>query len=205
MSTSQSTLPDDRHHSRSSTTSSFLTFPVTYAVSGLMRRLSSDPSVSTTSQTPSTSSAFLTDSNGSFPAAYQRSSPFRPPPLSPLTLRRSHEAKHADSKLLATTLAEEIRLLIPARLQLLDEWRLVYSLAENGVSLSTLYKRAEALRGKRGGYVLVIRDGDGGVSDLYKHELEEVSTGANLEHADLGFRRVSIRPTQTQSSLLRNG
>lgn len=62
-------------------------------------------------------------------------------------------------------LAEEIRLLVPPRLQLEENWKLLFSLEQDGVSLSTLYKKCEDYRGKRGGYVLVIRDGMGGVSN----------------------------------------
>jgi hypothetical protein len=61
-------------------------------------------------------------------------------------------------------LAEEIRLLVPPRLQLCEEWKLVYSLEEHGVSLGTLYKNCEDFRGVRNGFVLVVRDGEGGVS-----------------------------------------
>lgn len=66
-------------------------------------------------------------------------------------------------KLLTEALAEEIRLLLPPRLQLVDEWCLAYSLEQNGVSLATLYKEADEYRGRRGGFVLVIKDNDGGV------------------------------------------
>lgn len=66
-------------------------------------------------------------------------------------------------KLLSKALAEEIRLLVPPRLQLVDEWSLTYSLEQNGVSLATLYQKSEEYRGKRGGYVLVVQDGTGGV------------------------------------------
>ena len=65
-------------------------------------------------------------------------------------------------KLLNKALAEEIRLLLPPRLQLVDEWSLAYSLEEHGVSLGTLYQRSDDYRGKRGGFVLVVRDGSGG-------------------------------------------
>jgi hypothetical protein len=60
-------------------------------------------------------------------------------------------------------LAEEIRLLVPARLQLCEEWNLVYSLEENGVSLGTLYKKCDDLRGLRNGFCLIVRDSQGGV------------------------------------------
>jgi hypothetical protein len=66
-------------------------------------------------------------------------------------------------KLLSTALAEEIRLLVPAALQLVSEWRLVFGLERDGVSLATLYDKCEAYRGKRGGFVLVVRDESGGV------------------------------------------
>lgn len=70
-------------------------------------------------------------------------------------------------KLLSTALAEEIRLLVPPRIQLVDEWSLAYSLEQNGVSLATLYKKSEDYLGKRGGFVLVVRDSGGGVCSTY--------------------------------------
>lgn len=70
-------------------------------------------------------------------------------------------------KLLNKALAEEIRLLVPPRLQLVDEWSLMYSLEQNGVSLATLYKNADDYRGKRGGFVLVVKDAGGGVFGAY--------------------------------------
>jgi hypothetical protein len=90
-------------------------------------------------------------------------SPFQPPPLTPLKLTGWGSSTKENSRLLTRALAEEIRLLIPARLQLVEEWQLIYSLEQDGVSLSTLYEKCEDYRGKRGGYVLVIRDGLGGV------------------------------------------
>ncbi len=69
----------------------------------------------------------------------------------------------SSSQLLSRTLAEEIRLLIPPRLQLLDEWTLLYSLDRDGVSLATLYNKCAELQALRRGYVLVVKDGLGGV------------------------------------------
>jgi len=68
-----------------------------------------------------------------------------------------------NGKLLSKALAEEIRLLLPPRLQLVDEWCLTYSLEQNGVSLGTLYKQSEDYVGRRGGFVLVVKDGGGSV------------------------------------------
>ena len=67
--------------------------------------------------------------------------------------------------ILSKALAEEIRLLIPPRLQLTEQWGLVYSLEEDGVSLATLYKKCAAAKiPKSGSFVLVVRDGADGVS-----------------------------------------
>lgn len=85
-------------------------------------------------------------------------SPFQPPPLTPLDL--SGESESLQQQLLTRALAEEIRLLVPARLQLVDTWRLAYSLDRDGASLSTLYDncREFSYRSPRAGYVLVVRD-----------------------------------------------
>lgn len=97
----------------------------------------------------------------------RHASPFQPPPLTPLTLNGYKSSTPQSAKLLTRALAEEIRLLVPPRLQLVDEWNLAYSLEQNGVSLATLYDKSDDYRGKRGGFVLVIRDGNGGVFGAY--------------------------------------
>lgn len=54
--------------------------------------------------------------------------------------------------------------MIPPRLQLADEWTLAYSLERDGVSLATLYEKCERFRGgARRGFVVVVKDGSGGV------------------------------------------
>jgi len=97
----------------------------------------------------------------------RRLSPFQPPPLTPLSLKGYNESTRGRARLLSKALAEEIRLLIPPRLQLMDHWRLTYSLEQNGSTLSTLYNLCDALRGKRGGIVLVVRDAGGGIFGTY--------------------------------------
>jgi len=88
---------------------------------------------------------------------HRTASPFQPPPLTPLTLKTSANASHL---LLTRSLAEEIRLLVPPRLQLLDTWHLAYSLDRDGSSLATLYENCKTYsrRSQRAGYVLVVRD-----------------------------------------------
>jgi hypothetical protein len=87
-------------------------------------------------------------------------SPFQPPPLTPLTLEIPTGADLLQQQLLTRALAEEIRLLVPPRLQLAENWRLAYSLDRDGASLSTLYENCAQFshRSPRAGYVLVIHD-----------------------------------------------
>jgi TLD len=96
-------------------------------------------------------------SSGYYTPPKRTASPFSPPPLTPLTLK---SATSLTRPLLTRSLAEEIRLLVPPRLQLVDNWRLAYSLEANGASLHTLYNCCEgmAARSQRAGYVVVVRD-----------------------------------------------
>jgi hypothetical protein len=100
----------------------------------------------------------------------RRLSPFQPPPLTPLTLTGYRESTTSRARLLARAVAEEIRLLTPPRLQLADSWTLIYSLEQHGSTLSTLYSLCDAHRGKRGGFVLVVRDGRDGIFGAYLSE-----------------------------------
>jgi hypothetical protein len=142
--------------------SSYFTYPVSYAVSGLLRRLNSEPAHARGSTEPDMQSAFQNP--------HRTASPFQPPPLTPLTLKGYKTSTREAGKLLSRNLAEEIRLLVPPRLQLVDDWHVVYSLEQNGVSLATFYACAEEYRGRRGGFVLVVRDASGGVFGAYLSE-----------------------------------
>lgn len=63
------------------------------------------------------------------------------PPLGNLTLNGySDLTKH---RLLDQELALNIRNLLPPRLQLFDEWELLYSLEQHGISLNTLYRKCD--------------------------------------------------------------
>ncbi|CAI6339100.1 unnamed protein product [Periconia digitata] len=145
--------------------SSYFTYPVTYAVNGLLRRLSSERPSKPSS--PSPSSASSTMASAFAPPPHRKASPFQPPPLTPLSLNGYKTSTREEGRLLSKALAEEIRLLVPPRLQLVDDWTVIYSLEQNGVSLATLYQRAEEYRGKRGGFVLMVKDGSGGVFGAY--------------------------------------
>ena len=152
--------------------------PLSHAVGGLIRRFSSDPPQNDqpTSHSPSfTSNSSVNEGVSSvYTPPYRNMSPFQPPPLYPVNLEGYKEATPASARLLTRALAEEIRLLVPPRLQLCEEWRLVYCLEEHGVSLGTLYKKCEDLRGLRNGFVLVVRDSEGGVSMALWHILKVV-------------------------------
>lgn len=101
--------------------------------------------------------------DGAFTPPYRSASPFQPPPLYPIVLKGYHPDTAPSAQLLSRALAEEIRLLVPARLQLCEDWNLVYSLEQDGVSLGTLFKKCQDLRGMRNGFVLVVKDGEGSV------------------------------------------
>jgi hypothetical protein len=107
-------------------------------------------------------------SDGPIYTPRRTASPFQPPPLYPLSLKGYKENTGESGRLLTKAIAEEIRLLVPPRLQLCEDWNLVYSLEQDGSSLGTLYAKGEELRGVRNGFVLVVRDGDGGVSALFR-------------------------------------
>ncbi|EKD14987.1 uncharacterized protein L3040_003815 [Drepanopeziza brunnea f. sp. 'multigermtubi'] len=146
---------------------------VSHAVTGLLRRFSTEPSSSkhqSPLQSPSFSASKHTGMDGVYTPPYRQASPFQPPPLYPVHLKGYHSSTPQSARLLSTALAEEIRLLVPARLQLVEDWNLVYSLEEDGVSLGTLYKKCEELRGLRNGFVLVVKDGEGGLFGAYLTE-----------------------------------
>ena len=152
--------------SNSQSTASYFSYPVSHVVSGLYRRLTDtdDPKPSRKSRNASskpasaTASSTVTSSNSPVFTPVRTASPFQPPPLTPITL--SVDPGALQKQLLTRALAEEIRLLVPARLQLVDTWRLAYSLDRDGASLATLYEhcRELATRSPRAGYVLVVRD-----------------------------------------------
>ncbi|KAI1463541.1 TLD-domain-containing protein [Daldinia caldariorum] len=92
------------------------------------------------------------------------------PSLEPLTLRGYRADTRESERLLARGLAEEIRTFLPERLKIIEDWTLIYSLYQDGSSLSTLYKRCEEYRGRRVGFVLVVRDGKEGTFGAYLTE-----------------------------------
>jgi hypothetical protein len=197
--TDSSHSPHPPSRSPPTRSASYFTYPISYAVSGVLRRLNTEagdnPNASgnmgradtransiqaqlqSTASSLSHSFASLVSSNTSTPDMHnvfqppgRYASPFQPPPLTPLTLHGYTPGTREKGKLLSKALAEEIRLLVPPRLQLVDEWKLAFSLEQNGVSLATLYQKSDDYRGLRGGYVLVVRDGSGSVFGAYLSE-----------------------------------
>ncbi|PMD16656.1 TLD-domain-containing protein, partial [Hyaloscypha hepaticicola] len=143
------------------------------ALGGLLRRFSTDPPGGhggNRDASPSFRESKGNRTNGVYTPPYRTASPFQPPPLYPITLKGWNESTPESARLLTRALAEEIRLLVPARLQLCEEWNLVYSLEENGVSLGTLYKKCDDLRGLRNGFCLIVRDSQGGLFGAYLTE-----------------------------------
>ncbi|KAI5859925.1 TLD-domain-containing protein [Durotheca rogersii] len=92
------------------------------------------------------------------------------PSLEPLSLSGYHADTDSDERLLTRGLAEQIRTFLPERLKIADSWHLVYSLYQDGSSLATLYKLCEEYRGRRVGFVLVVRDGKDATFGAYLTE-----------------------------------
>ncbi|KAF4556143.1 TLD-like protein [Elsinoe fawcettii] len=168
-SSSTTSLADTRSSSQTSLFSTFA-YPVSYTVSGLLRRIAADEAPTPLARALSANfngSMHDTDMGAFGPPPRRRLSPFQPPPLTPLTLAGFKESTPHKSRLLNKALAEEIRLLIPPRLQLVDTWKLAYSLEQDGTSLASLFKLCEPYRGKRGGFILTIRDSEGAIFGAY--------------------------------------
>lgn len=164
--------PTRKHSNPLASTFAYFTDPLSYTATSIIRRLSEDEPPTALGR------ALSANLNGSMTdptlgvwhpeePPKRRLSPFQPPPLTPLELKGYKPGTSHKAKLLNKGLAEEIRLLIPPRLQLCDAWQLIYSLDQNGSTLSTLYSLCDKYRGKRGGFVTVIRDGGGGVFGAY--------------------------------------
>lgn len=139
----------------------YLAYPVKHVVSSLYRRMTEPPDqpVNKLLDAPT-----LVTRQSAVYTPTRRASPFQPPPLSALRLSYDLSGSQTESLLLTRSLAEEIRLLIPPRLQLVDSWRLAYNLQLHGSSLTTLYEHCEDVLGalgstRRGGFVLVVQDG----------------------------------------------
>lgn len=151
-------LAANPHHPSSA---AYLAYPVKHVMSSLYRRMTEPPDqpVNRLLDAPS-----LPRQQSATYSPQRRQSPFQPPPLTPLQLSHGLRDDQAERLLLTRSLSEEIRLLIPPRLQLVDSWRLAYSLELHGSSLGTLYEHCENALGalgstQRGGFVLVIQDG----------------------------------------------
>ncbi|KAI5466505.1 hypothetical protein BGZ63DRAFT_347947 [Mariannaea sp. PMI_226] len=143
--------------------------------SGLVRRFSAEDS-HFPSQADTVTGDDLTKSppkdgiNGVFTPVRRTASPFRPPPLDPLVLHGYRDSTPESAKLLSSAIAEEIRTMIPERLRIVDDWHLIYSLDQDGASLATLYQRCRQYEGKRAGFVLVVKDQEGGIFGAYLSE-----------------------------------
>ena len=92
------------------------------------------------------------------------------PPLDPVVLTGWKASTRETSRVLNVPLAEEVRKTLPERLQIIDGWSLVYSLVQDGTLLATLYRKCadftESKRSQRIGFVMAIRDEEGGVSPV---------------------------------------
>ncbi|KAK4124190.1 TLD-domain-containing protein [Parathielavia appendiculata] len=165
----------------SPSSSTFLTSSVSSLLGGLIRRFSGEPSLSTPNPAPPLPHArtFQPDGHGNGNGrdgvytpphllhTHRTASPMRPPPLEPLQLVGFSDETGQDARLLTPPIAEEIRIMVPARLGIVDEWRLVYSLEQDGASLATLYEKCARYQGLRVGFVLCVKDCEEGLFGAY--------------------------------------
>ncbi|KAI0023496.1 TLD-domain-containing protein [Xylariomycetidae sp. FL0641] len=189
--------PPPAHPRPPNPTSSSSTYGLGSAVLGLWRRISTVDSLPGSAPTPPPGTAQLYHQNACPPAPFATGgdgvhaayTPPPPPPplrraasprglpsLEPLQLSGYREDTDAEERLLARGVAEEIRTFLPERLKIMEDWRLVYSLAQNGSSLGTLYQLCEEYRGRRAGFVLVVRDGKDGIFGAYLTEAPHVAS-----------------------------
>ncbi|KZL72094.1 oxidation resistance protein 1 [Colletotrichum incanum] len=170
----------------SSTAPSLSNSMITTMWSGLIRRFSSDipesyshnghsqePSHLAHARTePAGGAAFKDGINGVFVPSHinRTASPFRPPPLDPIILHGFKDSTPPSARLLSHGVAEEIRIMLPERLRIMEDWKLIYSLEQDGASLTTLYQKAADYQGRRVGFVLVVRDDAGGTFGAYLSE-----------------------------------
>ncbi|KAK7943282.1 oxidation resistance 1 [Apiospora aurea] len=159
--------------------SSSSAYGLSSAISGLWRRISSaDPNAF---QHPHHANTFpQTTQHGGGDGIHDPFTPMRSPrrqpsprglpSLEPLNLTGYADDTPQDERLLSRGIAEEIRTFLPERLKIGEDWNLVYSLYQHGSSLSTLYKLCDDYRGRRVGFVLVVRDGSEGTFGAYLTE-----------------------------------
>ncbi|KAK3180407.1 oxidation resistance protein 1 [Lecanicillium sp. MT-2017a] len=138
---------------------------------GLVRRFSSDETQLNSQDDEAVNGTRAKDGvNGVFNPVRHTASPFRPPPLDPVILHGYKENTPPAARLLNNAIAEEIRNMVPERLRITEDWKLVYSLEQDGSSLSTLYQKCRGYEGRRVGFVLVVKDQEGGTFGAYLSE-----------------------------------
>ncbi|KAI0414561.1 hypothetical protein F5X98DRAFT_241587 [Xylaria grammica] len=185
-----SSQPNLRQSQRSPppSTASSSGYGIGSAVWGLLRRISTVDSAmaSAAAPTPPPGVSQLYNANasapgmipgadgdgvsGAFTPPRRAATPRGLPSLDPVSLHGYRADTEPDERLLARGVAEEIRTFLPERLKIMEDWRLVYSLYQNGSSLGTLYQLCEKYRGVRAGFVLVVRDGKDGIFGAYLTE-----------------------------------
>lgn len=84
------------------------------------------------------------------------------------------------NRILDSDLAENIRNLLPVRLQMAAEWHQVYSLESNGASLRTLYDQVKPKTKYQHGYIFILRDSLGGVFGVYSNTPFKAETGGHF-------------------------
>ncbi|RKF79123.1 Oxidation resistance protein 1 [Golovinomyces cichoracearum] len=144
---------------------------VRQAVSGLFRRFTEQSSLGAASSSAKNHTDDFDDARSSRPKGI---SAFLTSSLNSIKLNYRTYSSQDAARLLTKSIAEEIRLLVPPRLQLCEEWNLIYSLEKDGASLATLYKKCRELDGERNGFVLIVKDGKGDLFGVYLNEAPRI-------------------------------
>ncbi|KAK3941209.1 TLD-domain-containing protein [Diplogelasinospora grovesii] len=194
----------------SASSSTYLSSPVSSFWGGLLRRFSSDTAgnLPHSSSSPSSSLHYSSSHSHTHPypdhhngingvykppqIRHRTPSPMRPPPLEPLQLRGFREDTSENAKLLTPAVAEEVRIMVPARLSLVDEWTLIYSLDQDGASLATLYEKCARYQGRRVGFVLVVKDCEGGIFGAYLSDFPHPAPGKYFGNGECFLWRASV-------------
>lgn len=92
----------------------------------------------------------------------------------------SLDGPETKNRILSEDLADDIRHLLPVRLQVSSKWEQVYSLEANGASLRTLYERVRPKTKYQHGYVLLLRDSMDGVFGVYSNTPFKAETGGHF-------------------------
>lgn len=132
----------------------------------------SPDSVPSRSSSPSSGNSRGSDSKGSRDRIDGISRSLAPEEDALPTVKLTGYLSTTKNRLMTPEMCDELRSLMPMRVQLYTEWELLYSLEQHGASLKSLYDNVtpKSAQPMRVGYVLVIKDRKHGIFGGYTNE-----------------------------------